>query len=211
MIEKLAYDTICHEHLEYYSAHTIHNILDKAGFIVRNIELNSINGGSFAILTSKKKSESDEHCNEFITLLNYEINERLNTKDRLIEYSDRVKLHRNDLIKLVNKFLSQGKTISALGASTKGNVLLQYCGLDRTKISMIGDVNPDKFGCVTPGTYIPIVPESKVFESNPDIILILPWHFEETFTNKTVSFVKNGGIVIFPLPTLKLLGDNVAS
>jgi hypothetical protein len=112
---------------------------------------------------------------------------------------------------LINKYLLQGKTISALGASTKGNVLLQYCGLDRTKVSMIGDVNPDKFGCVTPGTHIPIVPESKVFELNPDIILILPWHFEETFTNKTKSFVKNGGIVIFPLPTIKLLDSSVTS
>ena len=209
MLEKLAYDTICHEHLEYYSAFTIHNILNRTGFIVRNIELNSINGGSIAILASKKKSESDEHCDEFIALLKDELNEGLNTSDKLIKYSDNVKLHRENLIKVVNRYLLQGKTISALGASTKGNVLLQYCGLDRTKISMIGDVNPDKFGCVTPGTHIPIVPESKVFELDPDIILILPWHFEETFTNKTEDFVKNGGIVIFPLPTIKLLDHRV--
>ena len=211
MLEKLAYDTICHEHLEYYSAYTIHNILNRTGFSVRNIELNSINGGSIAILASKKKSESDGHCDEFIALLKDELNEGLNTSEKLIEYSDSVKLHRNDLIELINKYLLQGKTISALGASTKGNVLLQYCGLDRTKISMIGDVNPDKFGCVSPGTHIPIVPESKVFELNPDIILILPWHFEETFTNKTKSFVKNGGIVIFPLPTIKLIDSSVTS
>ena len=211
MIEKLAYDTICHEHLEYYSAHTIYSILNKTGFLVRHIELNSINGGSFAILASKKKSESDQHCNEFISLLSHELNERLNTRESLIEFSESVKLHRINLTKVVNEFLLQGKTISALGASTKGNVLLQYCGLDRNKIVMIGDINPDKFGCVTPGTHIPIVPESKVFESNPDIILILPWHFEETFINKTKSFVKNGGIVIFPLPRLKILGDCVTS
>jgi C-methyltransferase C-terminal domain/Putative zinc binding domain/Methyltransferase domain len=211
MLEKLAYDTICHEHLEYYSAFTIHNILNRTGFIVRNIELNSINGGSIAILASKKKSEFDEHCDEFIALLKDELNEKLNTSDKLIKYSDNVKLHRKNLMKLVNKYLLQGKTISALGASTKGNVLLQYCGLDRTKISMIGDVNPDKFGCVTPGTHIPIVPESKVFELDPDIILILPWHFEETFTNKTEDFVKNGGIVIFPLPTINVLDQSVTS
>lgn len=211
MLEKLAYDTICHEHLEYYSAYTIHNILNRTGFSVRNIELNSINGGSIAILASKKKSASDGHCDEFMALLKNELDEGLNTSEKLIEYSDSVKLHRNDLIELINKYLLQGKTISALGASTKGNVLLQYCGLDRTKISMIGDVNPDKFGCVTPGTHIPIVPESEVFELNPDIILILPWHFEETFTNKTKSFVKNGGIVIFPLPTIKLLDSSVTS
>ena len=211
MLEKLAYDTVCHEHLEYYSAYTIHNILNKTGFLVRSIELNSINGGSIAILASKKKNETDEHCEEFITLLNDELSQGLNTRDKLIAYSDNVKLHRDDLVKVVNKFLLQGKTISALGASTKGNVLLQYCGLDRTKISMIGDVNPDKFGCVTPGTHIPIVPESKVFDLKPDVILILPWHFEETFMNKTKSFVKNGGIVIFPLPTIKLLGHSVAS
>ena len=209
MLEKLAYDTICHEHLEYYSAYTIHKILEKAGFLVRDIELNAINGGSIAILASKKNSESDEHCDEFIALLNSEVREELNTRNKLIEYSNSVIFHRNALIKVIDEFLLQGKTISALGASTKGNVLLQYCSLDRTKISMIGDVNQDKFGCVTPGTHIPIVPESKVFELNPDVILILPWHFEETFTKKTKSFVKNGGIVIFPLPTLKLLGDNV--
>jgi len=208
MLEKLAYDTICHEHLEYYSAYTIHNILNKTGFLVRSIELNSINGGSIAILASKKKSESDEHCDEFIALLKDELNEGLNTSDKLIEYSNSVKLHRSDLIKVVNKFLSQGKTISALGASTKGNVLLQYCGLDFAKISMIGDVNKDKFGCITPGTFIPIVPESRVLDQNPDVILILPWHFKDTFLRKTASFVDRGGIVIFPLPTIQILQNS---
>jgi len=84
MLEKLAYDTVCHEHLEYYSAYTIHNILNKTGFLVRSIELNSINGGSIAILASKKKNETDEHCEEFITLLNDELSQGLNTRDKLI-------------------------------------------------------------------------------------------------------------------------------
>jgi hypothetical protein len=169
---------------------------------VRNIELNSINGGSIAILASKKKSESDDHCDEFIALLKDELNEGLNTSEKLIEYRDSVKLHRNDLIELINKYLLQGKTISALGASTKGNVLLQYCQITTDLVGKIGEVNGEKFGKITPGSHIPIVSEVEMRSDKPDVLLVLPWHFKESIIKRESEFLAGGGTLLFPLPVL---------
>jgi len=205
MIEKLAYDTICHEHLEYYSAETIKRILEQVGLVVKDMKLNSVNGGSIAVLAVKKSNRLAGHCKEFIELLHRERITGLNTGEKLVKFRKEVEEHRQQLKSQIEEFISSGKRVAALGASTKGNVLLQYCDLDSTKISFIGDVNRDKFGCVTPGTLIPIIQESEVFERAPDVILILPWHFQETFLRKTSSFIDKGGIVVFPLPKIQVL------
>jgi hypothetical protein len=209
MLDRLAYDTICHEHLEYYSGETIKKILDSVGLIVKKMNLNDTNGGSIAILAVKRKKSSENHCKEFQMLLNDELESGINTRDKLITFGNKVEVHRNQLKNLIEDFVDSGKKVFALGASTKGNVLLQYCELDSTKILAIGEVNEDKFECITPGTRIPIVSESEVFNEDPEVLLILPWHFKETFLRKTVDFVKKGGVVVFPLPELQILQNSL--
>ena len=205
MIEKLAYDTICHEHIEYYSAATISIILEKSGFVVEDVDLNDVNGGSIAVLARKKRGVSDRNCQNFQELVFKETSSGMNTVSFLRDFSTKVRSHRVDLTNEVNNLIKSGRKVMALGASTKGNVLLQYCDLDSSKISKIGEVNKDKFGHFTPGTNIPIVPEEEVFSSNPDVLLILPWHFRETFIEKTKDFRRAGGKVLFPLPQIELL------
>ena len=100
---------------------------------------------------------------------------------------------------------NKGKSVHGYGASTKGNVLLQYCNFSPQEITCIGDVNQDKFGCFTPGTYIPIVSENKVLSLKPDYLLILPWHFKEHFIERFKEFRLSGGKIIFPLPTIQIL------
>ena len=97
---------------------------------------------------------------------------------------------------------SAGKRICGLGASTKGNVLLQYCGLGPYDIHVIGEVNEDKFGSFTPGSWIPIADESSVLASRPDYLIVLPWHFKDFFM-KNPSL--HGQCLVFPLPSLEVV------
>lgn len=205
MLENLAYDTICHEHLEYYSAHTISMILERTGFVVVSYSLNSTNGGSIAILAAKKSKNRRQNSEEFIRLLESESSSGLNTRERIIDFGVKVLAHGKELRSTLQSFVSRKKRIFALGASTKGNVLLQYCDLDSKILSKIGEVNQDKLGCMTPGTNIPIVNEQEVFDSSPEVLLILPWHFRETFLEKTIHFRSKGGLVIFPLPKIDII------
>jgi len=205
MLENLAYDTICHEHLEYYSAYTISILLELSGFVVISYDLNATNGGSIAVLAAKKSKNRPRSSQEFIDLLESESNSGLNTRERITKFGFEVSAHGRELRSTLVSLVARKKKISALGASTKGNVLLQYCGLDSNIISTIGEVNRDKFGCMTPGSNIPIVTEQQVFDSSPEILLILPWHFKETFLEKTKSFRSKGGSVIFPLPKIEIV------
>jgi hypothetical protein len=205
MLENLAYDTICHEHLEYYSAYTISILLELSGFVVISHNLNLTNGGSIAILAAKKSESRPHNSEEFIALLEFESSSGLNSKKSILDFGLKVSEHGKELRSTLESLVAGKKKISALGASTKGNVLLQYCGIDSDIVSTIGEVNRDKLGCMTPGSNIPIVPEQQVFDSFPEIILILPWHFRETFLEKTKDFRSKGGLVIFPLPKIEII------
>jgi hypothetical protein len=205
MLENLAYDTICHEHLEYYSAYTISILLELSGFVVISYNLNLTNGGSIAILAAKKSESRPHNSEEFIALLELESSSGLNSRKKIIDFGLKVSEHGKELRSTLESLVAGKKKISALGASTKGNVLLQYCGIDSDIVSTIGEVNRDKLGCMTPGSNIPIVPEQQVFDSFPEILLILPWHFRETFLEKTKDFRSKGGLVIFPLPKIEII------
>ena len=117
--------------------------------------------------------------------------------------TERILLNREDLRNFL-EHASQKGPIAALGASTKGNVLLQFCGLGDF-IDAVGEINPDKFGHVTPGSHIPIVPESEVLEGDFRTVLILPWHFRESFVAVTEGYRSRGGSVVFPLPYTEVL------
>jgi NDP-4-keto-2,6-dideoxyhexose 3-C-methyltransferase len=95
-----------------------------------------------------------------------------------------------------------GKSVCGLGASTKGNVLLQYYGIDDTLVREIGEVNEDKFGAFTPGTLIPLVSEDQVLAANPDYLLVLPWHFRAFFESLPAMKGRN---LVFPLPEFEVV------
>jgi len=204
MVENIAYDTICHEHLSYFSAGTIERLLDESGFYVLQVETNLINGGSIAIF-AKKKLKGEWHCEEFKQLLETEARDGMQTFEFYEKFAGEIIQHKSDLISVLLKLRDDGKTIMGLGASTKGNVLLQYVGIDSTLISKIGEVNPEKFNCFTPGTLIPIITEEEVLSQSPDYLFIVPWHFKETFLVKTQKFRAAGGKLIFPLPKIQIV------
>jgi len=131
-----------------------------------------------------------------------EFNAQLGSLDTYSEFAKRVERNKSELTALIHKYKTEGKRICGIGASTKGNVILQYCGFGPADIEMIGDINSDKFGSFTPGSWIPIRSETEVLDSQPDVLLVLPWHFRELFLS-SASFA--GRNLLFPLPQIELV------
>lgn len=202
MIKTNSFDTICHEHLEFYALKQIIWILDKANLKVIDVEFNDINGGSFSIMAAKKESTHVPNKNHLEKILEDEESMGL---DDLEVFELFVKRADEACKKLVNFLLGakeEGKSVVGLGASTKGNVLLQYCGISADMLSAIGDVNEDKFGAFTPGSLIPIVSEESLLAMNPDYLVIFPWHFRSFF--ESLHKMK-GRKLVFPLPKFEIV------
>ena len=121
------------------------------------------------------------------------------------DFEERVFRHRDDLTRLVRALNNDGKTVLGYGASTKGNVMLQFCGLSPSDIPAIAEVNEEKFGRVTPGTHIPIISEAEARSINPDYFLVLPWHFKEGIIQRESEFLLGGGKFIFPFPEIEII------
>jgi hypothetical protein len=204
MLNNNSFDTVCHEHLEYYGLHQIKWMTDKLNLRIIDVEFNDVNGGSFSVTVAHDKSKYQTF--PFLSqLLKKEIEKSLNTLEPYIKFSERVEKARIHLVNFLKKANAKGKKVGALGASTKGNVILQYCGITEKEISFVGDLNPDKFGCFTPGTLLPIISEELALERRPDYLIVLPWHFKNFFT-KNKKF--NNFQLVFPLPYLEIQFSN---
>ena len=205
MLRTNSYDTICHEHVEYYSLQSVKYILDKASFRIIDVSFNNINGGSFSIVATHSHSDLVSRSCLVEWLLKSENDLALHSPSPYRKFEERIFRHRDRLMSMIDTIKRSSLSIYGLGASTKGNVLLQFCGLTHSHIAGIGDVNPDKFNCFTPGSCVPILPEEDVMLRNPDFIIILPWHFRSTFDHKLANYISSGGKVIYPLPEIELI------
>lgn len=205
MLRTNAYDTICHEHLEFYSFRVVKDLLESCGMKVVDVQMNAVNGGSFAVTAAKKISAIK--CNDPVInwLLCQEKNMRLDTEAPYLEFAKRVEQHRADLRSLISSLVADGKKIVGYGASTKGNVLLQYCNIGINEIPFVAEVNSDKFGSYTPGTLIPIISEAEAREMNPDYLFVLPWHFKNSILEREKEYIVNGGKFIFPMPEIEII------
>ena len=199
MLEMSSYDTVCHEHLEFYALRQIKWMADRIGFTILDVEFNDVNGGSFSVTVSKSLENKSTITPSVQAILLDENAKGFNTLTPYIHFAERVAQSKRDLLEFIETAQIAGKNVAALGASTKGNVLLQYCGLTENEISFVGDVNQEKFGCYTPGTWIPIIPETELLEKNPDYLIVLPWHFRRFFENNN-NF--SGMTLVFPLPVV---------
>jgi NDP-4-keto-2,6-dideoxyhexose 3-C-methyltransferase len=202
MLRTNSFDTICHEHLEFYALKQINWIADKAGLKVLDVEFNDINGGSFSITAAKRGSKRQVNSERLTKILEEEVALGLDTTKAFDAFKIRVEDARVALMSFLGQAKESGKTVCGLGASTKGNVLLQYFGIDETLVREIGEVNEDKFGSFTPGTYIPLVSEQQVLASNPDYLVVLPWHFRAFFESLPAM---KGRTLVFPLPKFEIV------
>jgi SAM-dependent methyltransferase len=208
MLKMTSYDTICHEHLEYYSLAVIEYVLKQAGMKIFNVALNAINGGSircFATHADNFIYKKDEFMQNIQALHQEEFDLELDTDKPYKNFQDRVNVHKEQLISLLKKLRKEGKRVHIYGASTKGNTILQWCGIDNRIIDYAAERNPDKYGARTLGTDIPIISEAESRAMNPDYYLVLPWHFKEEFVEREKETLERGIGLIFPLPTIEIV------
>jgi C-methyltransferase C-terminal domain/Putative zinc binding domain/Methyltransferase domain len=205
MLRMTSYDTVCHEHIEYYSLTVVQKILDAAGMRVADIKMNNVNGGSFAVTAIRKTDQ--RRGSEAIVAWVSEQEERmgLSTPRPYRDFEERVFRHRADLRRLLEALKADGKKVMGYGASTKGNVVLQFCGLGSDLVSAIAEVNPDKFGRLTPGSHIPIISEAEARAASPDYFLVLPWHFRDGIVRREAAYLSGGGRMIFPFPEIEIV------
>jgi NDP-4-keto-2,6-dideoxyhexose 3-C-methyltransferase len=201
MLRQNSYDTVCHEHLEYYALKQIKWMTDRLGLKIVDVEFNDVNGGSFSLMVAKRDSRHAESP-EVDAILDEEARAGLHTLEPFHHFARNVAASRATLRAFLDESKRFGKTVCALGASTKGNVLLQYCKITDADILRVGEVNPDKFEAFTPGSLLPIISEDDVLAMQPDYLLVLPWHFRSFFVDQPRYFGHN---LIFPLPQLELV------
>jgi hypothetical protein len=205
MLRMCSYDTICHEHLEYYSLGVVKNILDRAGLKLVDVRMNAVNGGSFAVTAAHRNGR--RHANDAVIdwLLGQEERMGLNTPRPFRDFEERVYRHRADLVRLIDSLVADGKRVLGYGASTKGNVVLQFCGFGEKQIAAIAEVNTEKFGAFTPGSKIPIISEQEARAMKPDYFLVLPWHFKDGILQRERDYLAGGGKMIFPFPEIEIV------
>lgn len=205
MFKQLEFGNICAEHVMYYSLKGLSLLLQLHKFYVVDCELNDINGGSFRVYCTKTGTQHFRNQQQrdiaeirIKSLLAYEKDN--NVLDKFIEFDKNITELKNQTISFIKKAKSEGKTIYGYGASTKGNTLLQYFGLDHAMITKIAERNPSKHGLKTIGTEIPICSEEEMRADHPDYLLLLPWHFIEEFKIREQEYLNNGGKFIVPCP-----------
>jgi hypothetical protein len=194
MLEQNSFDTICHEHLEYYSRHSLMRLAISTGFLLIDESINDANGGSRRFIFQRPSTSSISAsmvCDQFGDVLDSQRTSFLQLRD----FSENLG-HR--LRELTTSYIVHG-----LGASTKGNTLLQVLGLTKSNIPYIAEINPTKFGCETPGTRIPIISESESLEKRPECYLVLPWHFRKNFEMNWSNYSKSRAI--YPMPRLEVI------
>jgi len=199
MLKQNAFDTICHEHLEYYGVRQIDRLLSNHGLRIIDVIFNNVNGGSFQVHACHNDAPFTTTPG-VAQCLSAEMAAGLDTSAPYFEFRDRILDFKTRIHEFVTEEHAAGKTFMVYGASTKGNVLMQYCGLDNRIVEAAADRNPEKWGRRMPGTDIPIISEETARSRNPDYFLVLPWHFKDEFIVREQEYLNNGGNIIFPLP-----------
>ncbi|UQU67666.1 class I SAM-dependent methyltransferase [Couchioplanes caeruleus] len=205
MLDVTAYDVVCHEHLDYYALAQIEWMAQRTGLRVIRAELNDVYGGSLCLTLAKQGSR---HVADEAAIARIRAGERdmaLETMAPFEAFAARVEQRRDELRTFLDDSRARGLLTIGYGASTKGNVILQYCGISSADLPCIGEPNKDKSGRVTPGTGIPIVSEEEAKAQRPDQLLVLPWIYRDGFVEREQEYLAGGGKLVFPLPMLDIV------
>tara|TARA_X000000950_G_scaffold190597_1_gene230227 strand:- start:65 stop:1282 length:1218 start_codon:yes stop_codon:yes gene_type:complete len=205
LIKLNMFDTICHEHAEYYSTKVLTKMFEKNDLRLLQINKNDINGASKQFLLSKKNSKFKSNNKNIINILKEEKLLKLDDPKMYSKFFTKIKKIGKELKTFLDRQIKKNKVIHGYGASTKGNTLLQFFKIGQRQISFISDRNPDKYGLKTPGTNITIISEKKSRSLKPDFYLVLPWHFKKEILKREIKIRKKGTRFIFPLPKLTII------
>ena len=204
IIKNNLFDTICHEHLGYYSTKIILKMVKINNLKILDIKKNQINGGSTRFYICHKDANYKVKENKIKKIIKYELKFKLENKNTYKSFFKKITNIKKKLNKKINDIKKKGKTIHGYGASTKGNVLLQFFNINKNHLDCIADRNPLKDGCYTPGTKLPIKSEKYSRKINPDYYLVLPWHFKDEIIKREKKIRLKGTKFIFPLPNIDI-------
>ncbi|MCY9787287.1 class I SAM-dependent methyltransferase [Nocardiopsis sp. EMB25] len=202
MLEADAYDIVCHEHLEYYALRQIEWMAERVGLTVLSAEITDVYGGSLCVTLARSTSPHTVDENGLDRVRALESQAKIDTMAPFETFARRVEHQRDALRSFLADSLDAGRLTAGYGASTKGNVILQYCGITERELPCVGEVSPEKAGRFTPGTRIPIVSEEEAKAMRPDQLLVLPWIYRKGFVERERDFLASGGRLVFPLPEL---------
>jgi cyclopropane fatty-acyl-phospholipid synthase-like methyltransferase len=214
MLKQNDFGNICHEHLEYYSLQSLEYLLNRHDFEVADVELNDVNGGSYRIYVRNRTASQEAYADDAYrrqaaervrNLRAAESGMRLGTAEPYLEFAQRVQDIKQHVFEFIKTQVDQNKKVYVYGASTKGNTMLQYFGLDNSLVEAAADRNPDKWGKVTVATRIPIVSETEARAARPDYFLVLPWHFLDEFTSREKDYLSSTGKFIVPMPEFSVV------
>lgn len=209
MLSTNSFDTICHEHLEYYSFITFKSLIQRHGMYVVGLEFNTTNGGSFRTYVSRNKNLLDKF--NFYRIYNTQVkefNSKLDQIDVYVDFEKRIISNRNKILDFLNSLKQSSKKIFLYGASTKGSVTLQYYGINSNLIPYCADRNCRKWGKKIVGTDISIISEKEARWMKPDFFFVLPWHFIDGFIEREKDFLQNGGKFIVPMPYPRIISKD---
>jgi len=192
MLEKNDLGNICHEHIEYYSLESLRFLFENNGLEIFKIEENDVNGGSYRIFARHFDKGSIPFSEK-------------STKADLLAFKQRIDDNKKKCVDFIRGEVAKGKTVYVYGASTKGNIILQYYGLDAKLITAAAERSPEKYGRYTVGSWIPIIPEDEARSKQPDYFLVLPWAFFKEFYDREVDWRARGGKFIVPLPEFRIV------
>jgi len=204
MFKHNMFDAICHEHLTYYTSKVVVEMSKKNNLRVFDIMVNDINGGSTQYFICKKNAIFKNKTNKIKKILNEEKRFKLDKKDTYLKFILDINKIKEKVIKIIKKIKLKNNKIHGYGASTKGNVILQYFGISKREIDFIADRNPKKYNQYTPGTSIKIISEEKSRKVKPDYYFVLPWHFKREILKREKKAISKGSKFIFPLPKPKI-------
>ncbi|MBP9869850.1 class I SAM-dependent methyltransferase [Patescibacteria group bacterium] len=205
MIRTNMYDNIVHEHAGYYAAHHMKWLMEQIGLEVFDVMENDVYGGSFRVFVKKQGNTKLAHTDRYKAILEKELTEGLFDPATYHAFMTRVEKTRDDLKALLSKIKKEGKSVWIYGASTKGNTILQYCGLGHEEIAAAADSNPFKPGKYIIGADIPIKTEEEMRAAKPDYLLALPYSFIDGFMKREAELIAHGTKFIVPLPEVKVL------
>tara|TARA_A100001011_G_C14275829_1_gene829193 strand:- start:123 stop:1364 length:1242 start_codon:yes stop_codon:yes gene_type:complete len=205
LVKNNAYDSICHEHLSYFMYRQLNLILSKHNLKVVDAKFNEMNGGSFRLFIGHSDFKRKINSKSISQLITYEKKIFTNFSQTKKMFKKNILVSKKKLVTLLKKFKKKKQICHIYGASTKGNVILQYCNLDKKLLPVAAERNPDKYGRYTPGTFIPIISEIESRKMSPDFYLVMPWHFKKEIISREKMYLKKGGKLIFPLPKIKIV------
>jgi len=199
MLKNINFYDICNEHLEYYSLHTLNYLMNQNGLEIFDATENNVNGGSVRVMIThiERKVEKTDNFNKLM-----EVEDQMNLFDKqtYFDFHEKILSLKNKIKKIIDDEVESGNVVLGLGASTKGNMLLQLFGIDKEVLPYISERNPDKVGLKTLGTDIGLISEERARQIGPSCMLVLPWYFKDEIVSREKEYIQNGGKLLFPMP-----------